>query len=58
MSKYVNILQEIVQMHHTVSEVVDVVFINGVGLLVIISRNIKFTTLQYARKWMTSNLSK
>ena len=45
-------------MHHMVSVVADVMFVNGVGLLVIISINIKFTLVQYFEKRMTSNLYK
>ena len=33
-------------------------FVNGMGLLVIIYINIKFTTVQYVGKWMTVNLYK
>ena len=33
-------------------------FVNGMGFLVIISINIKFTTVQYVGKWMTVNLYK
>ena len=33
-------------------------FVNGMGLMVIISSNIRFTTVQYVGKWMTVNLSK
>ena len=33
-------------------------FVNGMGFLVIISSNIKFTTVHYVGKWMTVNLYK
>ena len=44
-------------MHHMVSVVGDVLFVNGVGFLVITSMNINFTTMQYIAKRMTRNLS-
>ena len=45
-------------MHQTVSMVEDMMFFNEVGFLMIISINIKFTTVQYVGKHMTVNLSK
>ena len=34
------------------------IFVNGVGFLVIISSNIRFTTVYYAEKRITVNISK
>ena len=45
-------------MHQTVSVVEDMMFVNGMEFLVIISSNIKFTTVQYVGKQMTVNLYK
>ena len=45
-------------MHQTVSFVEDMVFVNGMGLLVIIYSNIKFTTAHYVEKRITVNISK
>ena len=45
-------------MHKTVAVVEYMIFVNEIGFLVIISSNIKFTTVQYVGKQMTVNLSK
>ena len=45
-------------MHQTVSVVEDMMFVNGMEFLVIISSNIKFTTVQYVGNQMTVNLYK
>ena len=45
-------------MHQTVAVVEDMMFVNGMEFLVIISSNIKFTTVQYVGKQRTVNLSK
>ena len=45
-------------MHQTVAVVEDMMFVNGMEFLVIISSNIKFTTVQYVGKRMTFNQSK
>ena len=58
MTNYVKIPQEILQMHKTVSVVVDAMFVNGMGFLVIISSNTKFTAVQYVGKQTTSDLYK
>ena len=58
MYNYVNISHKMLYMHHMVSVVADVKFFNGEGFLVIISMNIKFTTVQYFGKRMARNLSK
>ena len=45
-------------MNQTVSVVEDMMFVNGIGLHVIIYSNIKFTTVQYVGKQITVYLSK
>ena len=45
-------------MHQMVSVVEEMIFVNGMVLLVIISSNINFTTVQYVGKRMTVNLYK
>ena len=57
-SNYINILKEIFQLHKIVSMAADIMFVNMVAFLVIISRHVKFTMLQYLGKSMTGNISK
>ena len=45
-------------MNQMVSVVEEMIFFNGMVLLVIISSNINFTTVQYVGKRMTVNLYK
>ena len=45
-------------MNQTVSVVEDMMFVNGIGLHVIIYSNIKFTTVHYVEKRITVNISK
>ena len=45
-------------MHQTSSVVEEMMFVNGMGFPMIISINIKFTTVHYVGKRMTIDLSK
>ena len=45
-------------MHQIVSVEEEMIFFNGMVLMVIISSNIKFTTVKYVGKRMTVNLYK
>ena len=45
-------------MHQMVSVVEEMIFVNGMVLLVIISSNINITTVKYVGKRMTVNLYK
>ena len=56
-SNYVNISKEILQLHHTVSIVADLMFVYRVIFLDSISRYIIFTILQYIGKQTIGNLS-
>ena len=55
-SSYVKILKESLQLYKTVSVAADILFVNGMAFLVIISRNLKFTILQYIGKMTTDNI--
>ena len=55
-SNYVKIPKDILQLNHSVAA--DVMFVNGMGLLVSISSNIKFTMVQYIWKKTMGNISK
>ena len=57
-SNYVKIPKDILQLHKTVLLAADIMFVNGMALLVSISRHVKFTTAQYIGKRMMGNISK
>ena len=55
---YINILKDILQLHNTVSVAADIIFVNRMTFLVIISRHVEFTIVQYLGKSTTVNISK
>ena len=57
-SNYIKTPKDILQLHKTVSVVADIIFVNSMEFLVRISRNAKFTAVQYLGKRMTGNISK
>ena len=59
-SNYINIPEKIIQLHKTVSVSMpaEMMFVTGMIFLVIISRHVKFTTMQYLRKRKTGDISK
>ena len=57
-SNYVKPPPEILVIHRMVSVAEDVIFVNWMGFLVSIPRNIKFTTVQYVVRRMMVILSK
>ena len=57
-SNYVKTLKYILQLHKTVAVASDIIFVNGMAILVSIFRYVKFTTVQYSGKITTDNISK
>ena len=57
-SNYVKPPPKILAIHRMVSVAEDVIFVNWMGFLVSIPRNIKFTTVQYVVRRMMVILSK
>ena len=57
-SNYIKIPKETLQLHKTVLGAEELIFVNGMDLLVRISRHVKFTTAQYLGKSTTGNMSK
>ena len=49
-SNYIKIPKDILQLHKTVPVAADIIFFNRITFLVIISRRVKFTTVQYLGK--------
>jgi hypothetical protein len=46
MMDYVQIPQDIVSLNHNVTLMIDIMFVNGLPFMVIISRKINFTTVE------------
>ena len=54
-SNYTKAQKDILQLHNTVSVVVDIMFVNGMTFLVSISIHVKFTMFQFIGKRMIDN---
>ena len=57
-SNYINIPKDILHLKKTVSVLEEIMFVNGMEFLVSTYRHVKFTTVKYLGKRMTSNIYK
>ena len=56
-SNYINTQEDTLQLQKTVLVEADIMFINGMALLVSIYKHVKFTTVKYLGKIMMGNIS-
>ena len=55
-SNYIKIPKDILQLHNTVLVAAEIMFVNGMELLVSISRHVKFTMVEYLGKRVTGSI--